>query len=111
MSTLTKKEILDFIDKYKLPLTPTSGILAYTLRDPSKYGNLYLPTAYKKSAIRSGEVLKGVVVSEPINCEEEPLVKKGVEILYKASSGHSLNINGHLFHKLEINEILAVVDE
>ena len=111
MSLYNKEEILKFIETYKLPLEPISGILVYVLTNPEKEGDLFLPTAYKASAIRSGDVLKAVVVSDPLNCEEEPSIKKGVTVMFKAASGAALNINGHQFHKLELPDILAIVDE
>ena len=107
----TKKEILDFIAEYNLPLYPISGILAYTFIPELKSGDIYLPENYKKSSIRSGEVLTGIIVSDPLNCEAEPLLKKEQTILYKAASGVPLNINGHQFHKLECNEILAILQD
>ena len=92
---MNKKEILEFIKQYQLPLYPISGVLVYVLDiNNRKAGDLFLPENFKQSAIRSGEVLKGVVVSNPINCEEEPDIKLG-----------------HPFHSLEVNEILAILDD
>lgn len=109
---MNKKEILDFIKQYQLPLYPISGVLVYVLDvNNRKAGDLFLPENFKQSAIRSGEVLKGVVVSNPINCEEEPDIKLGTTVMFKAASGTSLNINGHPFHSLEVNEILAILDD
>ena len=73
--------------------------------------NIFLPETYKQSAIRSGEVLKGVIVTDPINCSEEPDLKKGTTIMFKAASGTALNVNGHQFHTVNLNEILAILNE
>lgn len=102
----TKKEILDFIKEFNLPLYPISGVLAYTFIPEKQIDGIILP-----DTIKAGDVLKGVIVSEPINCDTETGLKFGVEILYKAKSGVPLNINGHQFHKLEEPEILAIISE
>ena len=108
----TKKEILEFINKHDLPLYPMSGVLVYRLPEKEETNDgIYLPQTYKQSDIRSGEVLKGIIVSDPINCEDEPEIKKGVTVMFKAASGYSTNVNGHQFHTLEVTDILAILDD
>ena len=102
----TKEEILNFIKEFNLPLYPISGVLSYSFIPDKVIDGIYLP-----DGVKSGEVLKGVIVSDPINCDNEPGLKKGTEILYRAASGVALNINGHQFHKLEEPEILAILTE
>ena len=109
---MNKKEILEFIEDNQVPFEPISGVLVYVLNeDRKRVGNIFLPETYKQSAIRSGEVLKGVIVTDPINCSEEPDLKKGTTIMFKAASGTALNVNGHQFHTVNLNEILAILNE
>ena len=109
---MNKKEILEFIKDNQLPFEPTIGVLVYILNeDRKKLDGIFLPETYKQSAIRSGEVLKGVIVSDPINCSEEPDLRKGTTIMFKAASGTALNVNGHQFHVVNLNEILAILND